>query len=193
MGKIIRTPLAVVYVNEDQSLSVGENLDLCRISDVWGVCYYEELSDFNLFISKKNGPDLTIGQADKWAYDKFVGYFFDEHDTVLYAGLPHYEEFLSLFFGYFEKINKMMKIFRKYGIGADDFYDDFYLVYSNEAFAGPHDLHLRRIIPHCEINEPFSYKAMRTDDGASTVLSFTKETAPKEQRFHTRLFLHQFN
>lgn len=193
MGNIIKTPLAVVYVDDHHQLSIGENLDLCRVTDVWGVFFYEEISKLNLFISKKNGPNLTFSQADKWAYDKFVGYFFDEAGVVLYGGLPHYEEMLVLMFGHLEDINKTMKIFRKYGIAADDFYGDPYLVYSDDAFAGPYDLHLRRILPYREVNDPFSYKAMRMDDGGDTIFSFTKETAPQDVCFHTREFLHQFS
>jgi len=193
MRKIIKTPLAVVYVDEKRQLSISENLDLSRSSEVWGVFLYEEISKLNLFISKNNGPNLTYKQADKWAYKQFEAYFFDEYKCVLYGGLPHYEEMLVLFFGYYELIAKTLKIFRKNGIVADDFYDDAYWVYSDEAFVSPYDLHLRRILALQESNEPFSYKAMRTDDGGETILSFTKETISPEMLFHTRLFLHQFS
>ena len=193
MGKIIKTPLAVIYVDEKRQLTIGENLDLSRSSEVWGVFLHEETSKLNLFISKNNGPNLTFNQADLWAREQFEPYFFDEHEVILYGGLPHYEEMLVLMFGHHELIAKTMKIFRNNGIKADDFHDDAYWVYSDEAFDSPYDLHLRRILALQESNEPFSYKAMRTDDGGEDVLSFTKETIPFDARFHTRLFLHQFS
>ena len=193
MGKIIKTPLAVVYVDEKKRLSIGENLDLSRSSEVWGFCFYEEISKCNLFISKNNGPNLTFKQADKWAYEQFEPYFMEGNEVILYGGLPHYEEMLVLFFGYYDYIAKMLKIFRKNGITADDFYEDEYLVYSDEVFLNPYDVHIRRFLPHQEVNVPFSYKAMRTDDGGEKILSFKKETAPYDRKFHTRLFLHQFS
>jgi len=190
MGKVVKTPLAVVYVDEKTNLRISDNLELARVSEVWGVFLYAKVGELNIFISKTNGPDLTLKETGAWADDKYKAYYNLKHNNFLYGGLPHYEEILVLMMGYTEMVNKTMAIFRENGIVADNLFDDFYLVYSENAFEGANDLHIRRIMQEKNINESAMYQAMRTDDGANTVLTFKPENLEKYDRFHTRLFLH---
>lgn len=190
MKKIVKTPLAVVYVDEKKNLRISENLDLCRVSEVWGVFLYMEIGKLNVFISKSNGPDLTLKEAGDWADKHYEPYYNLKYDNFLYGGLPHMEEILVLMMGYVEMVNKTMSIFRENGIAADNLFDDFYLVYSDKAFSGANDLHIRRIMQQKSLGEASMYQALRTDDGGETVLEFDAEKSDDFTRYHTRLFLH---
>lgn len=190
MRKVVKTPLAVVYVDEKKNLRISENLDLCRVSEVWGVFLFVKIGELNIFISKSNGPDLTLAEAENWAFKNYEPYHHIKYDNFLYGGLPHYEEILVLMLGYLDQVNKTMAIFRENGIAADNLFDDFYLVYSEKSFEGANDLHIRRIMQQKETDMTAMFQALRTDDGGQTILDFTNKNMTESKRYHTRLFLH---
>ena len=63
MKNIVKTPLMVVYLNDGGRLSLEDNLNLCRTSQVWGVCYYDQISKVNVFLSKTNDSDILLSDA----------------------------------------------------------------------------------------------------------------------------------
>lgn len=191
MKSIVKTPLAVVYLNDGFYLSIEENLNLCRASQVWGVFFYDEIAKENVFLSKANGPDIALCQAYKWCHKVFECMRLEAKAPVsLYGGLPYYDELMALVLGIGDEVNETMAIFRKYGIVADNLFGEPYLAFSDEAFENAHALHLRELFRQKEQNEAQMFKAVSIGDGANTVLSFAASDLVKPDRFHTRLFLH---
>ena len=191
MGKVVKTPLAVVYVDEKFNMRVSDDLELSRVSQVWGVFLYIEVTKQYLFISKSNGLDLTAKEVGEWAYKEYKSYYDVEHQQFLYAGLPHYGEMLMLIgLGYTDKLHKTMNIFRQNGIVSDNLFDDEYFVYSEKVFADEYDLHLRRIMQQKEIDEVAMYQLMRPDNFGEKITNVTPEIFGSFNRYHTRLFLH---
>ena len=191
MEQIIKTPLMVVYLDDGFHLSVERNLNLCRASQVWGVAFYDEIAEENIFLAKTNGADISLSDAYDWCHKAFEGYYFAANDVTLYGGLPHYDELMSLVLGNEDDVNKTMAIFRKHGIVADNLFAEPYLTFSDEIFENAHDLHLRRLFAEKERNEAKMFKAVSLGDGANTVIDFSQMDLRKFDCFHTRVFLHQ--
>ena len=190
MKNIVKTPLVVVYLNDGFGLSLEDNLNLCRTSQVWGVCYYDKISKANIFLSKTNGPDIALSKAYDWCYRAFEAEYLEKENITLYGGLPHYDEVMSLILGFARPVNETMEIFRKHGILADNLFDEPYLVFSDEVFKNAALLHLRYWVDMKEKNSSNLFKAVSIGDGAETVLKFTAADFKKFERYHTRMFLH---
>lgn len=191
MKNIIKTPLAVVYLNDGFYLSIEDNLNLCKASQVWGVFFYDQIAKENVFLAKTNGPDIMLCKAYEWCHKAFSCVRLEKEDVSLYGGLPHYDELMALILGMENEVNATMTIFRKYGIVADNLFLEPYLAFSNETFENARALHLRELVRQKEQNEALMFKAVSIGDGGETVLRFTSSDLEKVDKFHTRLFLHQ--